>query len=203
MALPRVVRESESRVRPPTPRSAARTSATRAARAAAVTTRAARAAAVTTLALAAVSWVVAIDRMNGMDMGVATELGACGFFITAWIPMTAARMLPGAAPAVARRARSDGSAVAVPLFLFVPGRVDAGRYRRLRRVRAARNDGCGRADDRSRALRAHTAEAHVAATLPRRGPVTSSVRAFMRRVEHRPDADVRGAGRHERHLDGS
>src|ERR671918_1889872 len=107
LGLQRVVRESESRVRPPTPRSAARTSAR----------TAATAAAVTTLALAAVSWVVAIDRMDGMDMGVATELGSFGFFIRAWIPMMAAMMLPGAAPAVARRARSDGSALPVPLFL--------------------------------------------------------------------------------------
>jgi predicted metal-binding membrane protein len=107
MGLQRVVRESESRARRPTPRSAARTSAR----------TAATAAAVTTLALAAVSWVVAIDRMDGMDMGVATELGSFGFFIGAWIPMMAAMMLPGAAPAVARRARSDGSALAVPLFL--------------------------------------------------------------------------------------
>jgi predicted metal-binding membrane protein len=76
----------------------------------------ATAAAVTTLALAAVSWVVAIDRMDGMDMGVATEL-TFGFFIGAWIPMMAAMMLPGAAPAVARRVRIDSSALAVPLFL--------------------------------------------------------------------------------------
>jgi predicted metal-binding membrane protein len=80
-------------------------------------TTAATAAAVTTLALAAVSWVVAIDRMDGMDMGVATELGSFAFFIGAWIPMMAAMMLPGVAPAVARRARIDGSALAVPLFL--------------------------------------------------------------------------------------
>jgi predicted metal-binding membrane protein len=78
---------------------------------------AATAAAVTTLALAAVSWVIAIDRMDGMDMGVATELGSFAFFIGAWIPMMAAMMLPGAVPAVARRARIDTSALAVPLFL--------------------------------------------------------------------------------------
>jgi hypothetical protein len=32
-----------------------------------------------TLALAAVSWVVAVDRMAGMDMGVATEVGSFPF----------------------------------------------------------------------------------------------------------------------------
>ena len=107
MELQQVVRESESRARRPTPRSAAMTSAR----------TGATAAAVTTLALATVCWVVAIDRMDGMDMGVATELGSFAFFIGAWIPMMAAMMLPGAAPAVARRARIDGSVLAVPLFL--------------------------------------------------------------------------------------
>jgi predicted metal-binding membrane protein len=107
MGLQPVVRESEFRARPRTRRSGARTSAR----------TAATAAAVTTLALAAVSWVVAIDLMDGMDMGVATELGSFASFIGTWIPMMAAMMLPGAAPAVARRARSDGSVLAVLLFL--------------------------------------------------------------------------------------
>ena len=107
MGLQQVVRESESGPRLLSPRSAARTS----------TRTAATAAAVTTLALAAVSWVVALDVMDGMDMGVATELGAFASFIGAWIPMMAAMMLPGVAPAVARRARIDTSELAVPLFL--------------------------------------------------------------------------------------
>jgi predicted metal-binding membrane protein len=106
MEVQQVVRESESQARRPALRSAAMTSAR----------TAATAAVVTTLALAAVSWVVAIDRMDGMDMGVGTALGSFAFFIGAWIPMMAAMMLPGAAPAVGR-ARSDGSALAVPLFL--------------------------------------------------------------------------------------
>jgi predicted metal-binding membrane protein len=78
---------------------------------------AATAAVVATLVLAAVSWVFSIDRMDGMDMGVATELGSFAFFLVTWIGMMAAMMLPGAAPAVARRARSDRSALAGPLFL--------------------------------------------------------------------------------------
>jgi predicted metal-binding membrane protein len=80
-------------------------------------TTAATAAVLVTLGLAAVSWGVTIDRMDGMDMGVDTELGSFGFFIATWIPMMAAMMLSGAAPAVARRARIDGAALAVPLFL--------------------------------------------------------------------------------------
>lgn len=68
----------------------------------------------TTLGLAAVSWVIAVRRMAGMDMGVATGLGSFPSFVTVWVPMMAAMMLPGAAPAVARAARAARS---VPLFV--------------------------------------------------------------------------------------
>jgi predicted metal-binding membrane protein len=70
-----------------------------------------------TLALAAVSWIVAVDEMDGMDMGIATELGSFPFFVAAWVSMMGAMMLPGAVPAVARRARSHHPALAVPLFV--------------------------------------------------------------------------------------
>jgi predicted metal-binding membrane protein len=66
------------------------------------------AAAAATLALAAAAWVVALRRMDGMDMGVATELGSPGFFLAAWVPMMAAMMLPGALPAISRSVRADG-----------------------------------------------------------------------------------------------
>jgi predicted metal-binding membrane protein len=79
---------------------------------------AATAAALTaTLGLAAASWVVAVRRMNGMDMGVATELGSFTFFVALWVWMMAAMMLPGAAPAVLRRANASGRMRAVPLFV--------------------------------------------------------------------------------------
>jgi predicted metal-binding membrane protein len=68
-----------------------------------------------TLGLAAACWVIAVWQMNGMDMGTATQLGSFGFFIAVWVAMMAAMMLPGAAPAVLRRARADGVR-AVPLF---------------------------------------------------------------------------------------
>ena len=78
---------------------------------------AASAAALTaTLALAALAWVVALGRMSGMDMGVATELGSFASFLAAWAAMMAAMMLPGAAPAVARRAHGDGHPFGAPLF---------------------------------------------------------------------------------------
>lgn len=70
-----------------------------------------------TLALSAACWVVAVRQMEGMDMGVATELGSFAFFAAAWVPMMAAMMLPGAAPAVVRHARSHRPALAVPQFL--------------------------------------------------------------------------------------
>jgi predicted metal-binding membrane protein len=69
-----------------------------------------------TLGLAAACWVVSVQQMNGMSMGTATPLGSFGFFIAVWAAMMAAMMLPGAAPAVARRAHAGGVR-AVPLFV--------------------------------------------------------------------------------------
>mgnify|MGYP001359808706 CR=1 FL=1 len=78
---------------------------------------AATAAALTaTLGLAAASWVVAVQLMNGqmnrMDTGVATQLGPFALFVALWVAM----MLPGAAPAVSRRAHAIGVR-AVALFV--------------------------------------------------------------------------------------
>jgi predicted metal-binding membrane protein len=70
-----------------------------------------------TLGLAAASWVVAVKQMNGMDMGVATELGSFTFFVALWVSMMAAMMLPGAVPAVVRRAHAGGRVRAVPVFI--------------------------------------------------------------------------------------
>ena len=79
---------------------------------------AATAAALTaTLGLAAASWVVAVRQMSGMDMGVATRLGSFAFFVSMWVAMMAAMMLPGAAPAVWRGAHASGRVRAVPLFV--------------------------------------------------------------------------------------
>lgn len=76
-----------------------------------------RAALTATLGLAAASWVVAVWQMNGMDMGVATRLGSFAFFVGLWVSMTAAMMLPSAAPAVLRRAHASGRLHSVPLFV--------------------------------------------------------------------------------------
>src|SRR5262249_1933268 len=72
-----------------------------------------------TLTLAATSWVVVIRQTNGMDMGVATELGSFASFIAYWVPMMAAMMLPGAAPAVVRRARVRSTPLFVGSYLAV------------------------------------------------------------------------------------
>jgi predicted metal-binding membrane protein len=69
------------------------------------------------LALAAGSWAVAVSRMAGMDMGAATRLGSFPFFAAAWVSMMAAMMLPGAAPAVSRRAAAGAGLRAVPGFV--------------------------------------------------------------------------------------
>ena len=84
-----------------------RTSATTAATAAALSG---------TVGLATASWVVAVRQMNGMDMGVATQLGSFAFFVALWLAMMAAMILPGAAPAVLRSAHAGGMRT-VPLFI--------------------------------------------------------------------------------------
>jgi predicted metal-binding membrane protein len=72
-----------------------------------------------TLGLAAAAWVVAVRQMNGMDMGVATRLGSFASFVALWVSMMAAMMLPGAAPALLRRAHAGagGGVRAVALFV--------------------------------------------------------------------------------------
>ena len=69
-----------------------------------------------TLGVAAAAWVVAVQQMSGMDMGVATELGSPAVFVAVWVPMMAAMMLPGAVPAVSRFVRVNHRALAAPLF---------------------------------------------------------------------------------------
>jgi predicted metal-binding membrane protein len=68
--------------------------------------RAGTTAAVATVVVATACWPLAIREMDGMDMGVSTQLGSLTFFVGAWAAMMAAMMLPGALPAVLRRARS-------------------------------------------------------------------------------------------------
>jgi predicted metal-binding membrane protein len=91
--------------------------ASRSAAITAVGTAATAAALTGTLGPAATCWIVAVWQMSGMDMGVATRLGSFGFFIAVWAAMMAAMMLPGAAPAVVRRAQASGRVRTVPVFV--------------------------------------------------------------------------------------
>ena len=52
------------------------------------------------LGLAAAAWLITDVRMQGMDMGPGTDLGALGFYVSAWVVMMAAMMFPSAAPMV-------------------------------------------------------------------------------------------------------
>ena len=178
----------------PAPRTAAMTSGSTAATAAALTA---------TLGLAAASWVVAVWQMNGMDMGAATELGSFGFFAALWVSMMAAMMLPGAAPAVVRHVRASRScAHRAAVRRVLPCRLGTRGRRGVRGVPAARVCRRRRGCDRGRCLRVHAAQAALPPALPRERPLRIRVRALLRRLEHRADADAGGAGRHERHLDG-
>jgi predicted metal-binding membrane protein len=70
-----------------------------------------------TLGLAAACWIVVFSRTGAMDMGVANRLDPFPVFLAGWAVMMAAMMLPGAAPAAARRAERSGRARSVPVFL--------------------------------------------------------------------------------------
>jgi len=50
------------------------------------------------LGAALVAWIVTVERMSGMDMGPATNLGGAGWFVGIWVTMMAAMMLPSVAP---------------------------------------------------------------------------------------------------------
>jgi predicted metal-binding membrane protein len=97
------------------------------------------------VALAGVAWWSTARRMQGMDEGPGTELGALGWFLGVWVVMMAAMMFPSAAPTVALYAQmarrrwpgaplvfvagylvSWGLAGAVAYALFAAGRATLG-----------------------------------------------------------------------------
>jgi predicted metal-binding membrane protein len=67
---------------------------------------------------AVVAWAVTVDRMRGMDAGPGTDLGGLGWYLGIWVTMTAAMMLPSAAPTARHVARL---AYRVPTLLFTGG----------------------------------------------------------------------------------
>jgi len=70
-----------------------------------------------TVGLGAAAWAFTVQRMRGMDMGVATRLGSLPYFLSVWVPMMAAMMLPGTAPAARRLARAGGRVLDVSLYV--------------------------------------------------------------------------------------
>jgi len=52
------------------------------------------------LVAAFAAWLVTIQRMQGMDAGPGTDLGAFGWYLGVWVTMMAAMMLPSVAPMV-------------------------------------------------------------------------------------------------------
>ncbi len=81
------------------------------------TTRSTAVALTATVGLGAAAWALTIERMHGMDMGVATRLGSLPFFLSVWVPMMAAMMLPGTAPAARQLARSGARALGVAWYV--------------------------------------------------------------------------------------
>jgi predicted metal-binding membrane protein len=73
------------------------------------------------------AWAVAVTRMQGMDEGPGTDLGALTSFLGIWVAMMAAMMLPSVAPMVLTFARvhaqrtERGQPDAVPTWVFVAG----------------------------------------------------------------------------------
>src|SRR5437763_1904944 len=125
MELRPVVRQSESRPSRVGPFTSLRyqlfdryrTDTTQTSRFSAMTTArtAATAPALTaTLGRAAASWVVAVRQLNGMDMGVATQLGSFAFFVGLWVIILtglsgpATKTLVGVERADLRQLRSAG-----------------------------------------------------------------------------------------------
>jgi predicted metal-binding membrane protein len=77
--------------------------------------------------LALVAWVVTVQRMDGMDAGPGTDLGALGWFLGLWVTMMAAMMFPSAAPMASVVARvaagpaARASRAVGPTVAFVAG----------------------------------------------------------------------------------
>jgi predicted metal-binding membrane protein len=67
---------------------------------------------------AAVAWAITAERMRGMDAGPGTDLGGLGWYLGVWVTMSAAMMLPTAAPAAVLVARVSRT---LPTLLFAAG----------------------------------------------------------------------------------
>jgi predicted metal-binding membrane protein len=70
------------------------------------------------LVAAVAAWALTVERMRGMDAGPGTDLGALPWYLGIWVTMTAAMMLPSAAPAARRVAPLSRR---MPTVLFTAG----------------------------------------------------------------------------------
>lgn len=73
------------------------------------------------MALAAGGWWWSVRRMDGMDDGPWTTLGSFTWFLTVWVVMMAAMMLPSVAPTVALYARMTRSRTPHAPLTFTAG----------------------------------------------------------------------------------
>ena len=73
------------------------------------------------VALAAAAWWSTAQRMQGMDEGPGTELGALGWFLGVWVVMMAAMMFPSVAPTVALYTKVTSKSSPVSPWLFAGG----------------------------------------------------------------------------------
>jgi predicted metal-binding membrane protein len=78
------------------------------------------------LGVALVTWIVTVERMDGMDAGPGTDLGGLGWYVGIWVTMMAAMMLPSVAPTAIVFARVASSRAArgrtnVSTWIFVSG----------------------------------------------------------------------------------
>ena len=72
-------------------------------------------------ALAGVGWWWTAGRMEGMDAGPWTDLGALGWFVGVWVVMMAAMMFPSVSPTVALYSRMTRQRSLVSPLLFTAG----------------------------------------------------------------------------------
>jgi predicted metal-binding membrane protein len=73
------------------------------------------------LALAAAAWVITDLRMAGMDAGPGTDPGAFGFYISTWVVMMAAMMLPATMPMVLTYRNLERQRDPAATWLFIGG----------------------------------------------------------------------------------
>jgi predicted metal-binding membrane protein len=73
------------------------------------------------VALAGVAWWSTAGRMAGMDNGPGSDLGTIDWFVSVWVVMMAAMMLPSVSPTVALYARMTRGRGLIHALLFTSG----------------------------------------------------------------------------------